>query len=399
MSSRIRSRAREAALTAALLGASLLGSLLLFEGAMRFMKRDIAYQPDPDLIRSLLPEKKVAIYSLETADNLNGRSLRVPEVPQLIGYTQTNDLGLRMAEDVGPRQPGEKRILLLGDSFTEALECLEQDRFAWRLSRLIAESGEGGAGWRVLNGGIQNGSPAQYVLQLRRLLPLLEPDIVVVVTGANDLFDDTTFERDHGFVFDGEGLPVSVQNRRRLWWLQHSFLLRYGQVFVSRYLPDLAATLFPPVHPELPVPPWTALLCDGDAATREAFRGRTGRYLVGLRDTAEAAGAKFAVLVLHYLYSFREEPFYEPRFPTLKRMLAEHRCYEARGEPWNQTVDPFLARQGIVSRNIHGAVLEAKRREPRRKLWNFYDYHFSPAGHELVARELYALLQPMLGAR
>ena len=45
------------------------------------------------------------------------------------------------------------------------------------------------------------------------------------------------------------------------------------------------------------------------------------------------------------------------------------------------------------------AFLAAKREAPKRKLWNFYDYHFSPRGHEVLAGELVSLLSELRQAR
>ena len=42
---------------------------------------------------------------------------------------------------------------------------------------------------------------------------------------------------------------------------------------------------------------------------------------------------------------------------------------------------------------LPGAMLEEKVKNPERKLWNFYDYHFSPAGHQVVAHEVVDFLK------
>jgi hypothetical protein len=103
---------------------------------------------------------------------------------------------------------------------------------------------------------------------------------------------------------------------------------------------------------------------------------------------AGSAGAAFGVVVIHYSFSFENEPFYEPRYPGVKARLASNGCYEANARPYVQLIDGFLKTHGIRHRDTYSAFLAAKREAPTRKLWNFYDYHFSPNGHRVLASEL-----------
>ncbi|MEE2678701.1 MAG: SGNH/GDSL hydrolase family protein [Myxococcota bacterium] len=390
-----------AARVALLLGTTaLLG--LIFEVGVRVAKNEIAFQPDPDVIRSLVPNKERAVYTYETDDNLNGRSSELANPPALLGHCHTNNLGLRMQADIGPKAPDEKRILVFGDSYTEALETLEEDRFVQVAARHI-EAAAGAAAsagenwrWTVVNAGIQNGTPSQYILLLRRFLPLIEPDIVVVVTGANDLTDDSNLERKHGFALDADGIPLAPENRWRLWWIQNSYFLRYVEVGARRLIPDLYEAAFPPANPDLVVPFWMDILCDEDPASRDQYPERTGRYLLAMKQLTESAGVEFAVLVMHYLYTFENEPYYEPRFPWLREKLEELGCYENYGAPFNQYIEAFLEENGVRYRNSQDAMAAAKREVPSRKLWNFYDYHFSRAGHQVMGDELYELIAPIM---
>jgi hypothetical protein len=59
----------------------------------------------------------------------------------------------------------------------------------------------------------------------------------------------------------------------------------------------------------------------------------------------------------------------------------------------------FLRDSGIRVGNSYDGLLRAKRRDPKTKLWNFYDYHFSPAGHVVIAEEMFRFLGPILGRR
>jgi hypothetical protein len=155
-----------------------LGALLLAsaELAIRVVKRDVSFQPDPDVIRSRLPHKGSQISGFETDDNLNGRSSQIPDRPVPSGVRPTNNLGLRMAEPVGPKRPGERRVLLLGDAFAEAVDVSYEQRFDGVALRMLKERAAEWNDWRIINAAITNACPSQYLLMLRRLLPLVEPE-------------------------------------------------------------------------------------------------------------------------------------------------------------------------------------------------------------------------------
>jgi hypothetical protein len=365
------------------------------EVVLRVLKSKVAYQPDPDLIRSLVPSVAQVTQTWDDDDNTNGRSAELPARPIPI-VTPTNAAGLRMTREVGLKEPGERRILLLGDSYTEAVNVPPEARFADRLdAELSARRFPDGTRWRVVNGGIQNGTPSQYILQLRRWLPLFKPDIVVVVLAPNDISDDTGFEHDYGFVFDERGLPVSPRARGKLRMLQRFYLARYLEVALNRLGRGPHDLLFPPATPTQPLD-WKLLLCAGDPETERLWKEKTGQYMLGLRDMTEAAGARFAVLMIHYMYVFDDEPWQPGQFPGLEDDLRRLGCRDKKGAPYREFVQGFLSAKRILYRDTYDAFLRAKTENPKRKLWGFYDYHFTPAGHLVVADELSLLLDPLL---
>lgn len=162
-------------------------SCVIVEIGVRVYKRNTAFQPDPDLIRSLRPHVISPVYSYETDDLLNSRTDLVPTQPTFKGMDYTNNVGLRMKGDVGPRAPGEQRILLLGDSFVEATWSVPDDQRFYRLLGEKLQHEGGSRPWHVINAAIMNGAPAQYILQFRRYLDQFQPDIVVVFLAPNDV--------------------------------------------------------------------------------------------------------------------------------------------------------------------------------------------------------------------
>jgi hypothetical protein len=375
-----------------ILGTSII-CLLLAEGTVRVLKRDVPFQPDPELIRSLRPNVRQSNMTYDTEENLNGRSIDIPSRPLSLGVAPTNAQGLRMQEDVGPKQANEGRILFFGDSYTEGLGVRSEERFAEILDKRVRGLNGVKRKWRVINAGIQNGNPSQYILQATRYLLEFGPDIVVVFLAPNDVVDDLGFEYHFGYVFDEKGFPTSPRAKLQLWLLQKSYLLRYFEVFLNRVGPRAHDFVFRPAAPELVVPDLAGFICKGDPAAQALFRNKTGRYLERLKQMSEAAGAKFAVHLIQYKGVFVDEPVYEPRYGMRKYLEG---CYSSAGRPYNEFIEAFLKDKGIAFRNPYDAFLKAKAENPKRQLWLFWDYHYSPAGHQVAADDLYELVRPML---
>jgi hypothetical protein len=112
----------------------------------------------------------------------------------------------------------------------------------------------------------------------------------------------------------------------------------------------------------------------------------------------EAAGARFVVLMIHYNFIFDDEPWHRSVFPGLEEELRRMGCRDTKGSTYRRLVAGFLEENRIPFRDSYDGLLRAKREAPKRKLWGFYDYHFSPAGHRVIAEELSALLDPLLAA-
>ncbi len=90
-----------------------------------------------------------------------------------------NELGLN-DEAVTPVAPGGRRAVVLGNSFTEALQVAAADNFTSIAERLAP-------GWQIWNLGRSAMGPAHYPRWLDRFVPRLVPAVVIVALGPGDL--------------------------------------------------------------------------------------------------------------------------------------------------------------------------------------------------------------------
>lgn len=183
-----------------------------------------------------------------------------------------NSSGFRDIEHARRKHPGVRRVVVLGDSFSAAVEVNLADTFARRLEKLLdAGSRES---WEVVNLGIADFGTAQQYLALEHYGLAYEPDVVVhqifplndVCNNSLDLAGLCKSPNDHFrpyFVESGEDLrpastrPVRTFLRRRLriYRMAEKAYLRLGhegsQVDEAEYARRVTAAGLPPLAPLL----------------------------------------------------------------------------------------------------------------------------------------------------
>jgi lysophospholipase L1-like esterase len=143
----------------------------------------------------------------------------------------TNSLGCRHPQEIVVPKPADiKRVLILGDSFTEGYRF--EDTIAPRLERRLNERTEGQR-FEVINGGCTTYSPILHYLRLKNQWLALEPDYIILNIDQTDIFDDYWRYRPK-YQTDANGEPLSAGSeppngwRHTLheWGITHSYLLR-----------------------------------------------------------------------------------------------------------------------------------------------------------------------------
>lgn len=96
---------------------------------------------------------------------------------------RTDARGLRATPHAGPRLPGSRRFLFVGDSFTEGSQVDDDQLFSRRLERALP-------GVECWNAGVGGYSTLQTLLALPGQLAAWRPDVVVLTVYDNDLQDN-----------------------------------------------------------------------------------------------------------------------------------------------------------------------------------------------------------------
>ena len=96
---------------------------------------------------------------------------------------RTNAQGLR-DRDRSAKQPGTKRVLVIGDSYTWGYAVAEEEAYPQVAERLLRERGR--ADIEVINGGVPDYNSRQERQLLAQLLPIYQPDAVFLAYVMND---------------------------------------------------------------------------------------------------------------------------------------------------------------------------------------------------------------------
>ncbi|MEL6925813.1 MAG: hypothetical protein AAFO94_17345, partial [Bacteroidota bacterium] len=135
---------------------------------------------------------------------------------------QTNHLGFKgPANKVTLHQSDRKRILFLGDSFTEGIGVPYAESFVGLLSRQYPE-------FEILNAGVAGYSPKLYYLKLKYLLEEvgLQFDKLVVLTDLSDVLDEFRYLH----------FSPRPDQQKAKWWLQLKRFLNAHSLICNRIL-------------------------------------------------------------------------------------------------------------------------------------------------------------------
>jgi lysophospholipase L1-like esterase len=112
-----------------------------------------------------------------------------PGLPGMKGVSRwtTNNLGFRGDELVSPKPTDELRVFLIGGSTTECQILDDEDSLDAVIQRTVQDGIRDRAQVRVYNAGISGDRSDDHVAMLTQRIVHLEPDIIVVFAGINDL--------------------------------------------------------------------------------------------------------------------------------------------------------------------------------------------------------------------
>ena len=260
-------------LTCALLAEGLLRILGVVETPLVSWQTEALHRPDPELVYSLSPGASSEWHAGEFVERVH-----------------VNSQGLR-GEEIPVRQPGESRILVLGDSMTFGHGVDDEETYSAQLQLLLRGDG---SDVHVINAGVRGyGTDHAYRFFVSRLRDL-HPDLVVFAFYENDVSDD--IERPLYAVEGGRlvALPATAQRLYRIGRIYECLPgVARGSRLVNILVPLLAGL---GAAPEAPVRRPPALIA--------TVRDRSRLQLEDLEAISKQDG--FSLILLGIPYSERD---------------------------------------------------------------------------------------------
>ena len=283
-----------------------------------------------------------------------------------------NDLGVRDDEEIGPKPPGERRVLVLGDSLVLSVQVPFAETFTEELERRL-NARDATTSYRVINAGVQGYGPVEELLFFRRLLSDVQPDLVLVsVFVGNDAEEAVAsapkLEPDRPAI---EGLRESIVTRlRRL--VRRSMVLQVLRLRLVAATGRFTTTAGPPEPPHQsyaadPAP----RIARGMELTRELFAQLTGE--------ARATGARTGIILMPARFQVDDEDY-----GRLRDIVAA-----AGGElRRDAATERFAAALGALDVPQIDLLPALRAAAPGPDLFFKENIHLTRHGHEVVGRAL-----------
>jgi len=317
---------------------------------------------------------------------------------------QTNSLGFIGDEVNIEKEEGTFRIIVLGDSFSEAMQVPSDKNFSGRLQYLLNNHPhKKNKKFEVLNTGVSGYSPLNYYLYFKRELAQLKPDLVLVQMFANDVFEDNTATSKS--LLDEDGLPLKTGryfsekyfdhppvsrkdfNNNPIGYQLMKFLIDRSRMFEYFYVKAYNAKKASLFHRETRAMSqfetgYQFFILDPNhiLSRDENFRkkawGYTQQYLVALKKEIEKQQSQFQI-------------FYIPMEAQLDLdhygQHAELYVQKHMGMYFNNLLKDFAQ-----SHNIHFLdLLRDFEQHKNRGLYLSRDGHLTKTGHEVAAESLF----------
>jgi lysophospholipase L1-like esterase len=287
----------------------------------------------------------------------------------------TNAQGVRDL-DIGPKPPGERRVVVLGDSLVFAVQVPREATFCARLEARLNAGAEPGVRYRVINAGVQGYGPVEELLFYRRVASRFDADLVLV---AAFVANDAVEAFDNAWRLDGSRPPaeaVADETERTLRrTLRRSMVVQIARMRVDQLRnrgDEGGGAPSRPVASYLVSPP--SFITDGLVVATRALRTLSGEV--------RADGARLAIALMPARFQLdpaeyeRLRSATEPMAGPIRKDIATERFQAALAPLGLPTVD----------------LLPPLRSAPHGQF--FADtVHLTAAGHETVAAALEAFIR------
>lgn len=301
--------------------------------------------------------------------------------PEFSTHIAINPQGVRDDAPVGPKAPGEIRVVILGDSLVLSVQVEHDQTFAALLEQRLNADG-GGRRWRVINAGVQGYGPVDAWLFYRHVIADLDPDLVLMtVFVGNDAVEahDKVAWLDAGAPPSGAVRDEAATRLRRI--VRASMVLQHVRL---RW--DLLKGRLAGPAAERPL---TTYLAEAPPEVRHGLD--VSRRAFGLiADAAAARGARAGLVLMPARFQVDDADY-----GRLRDIVAEGGGTLVRDAATTRFADA-LAPLDLPTIDLLPVLFSAP---DRSGLFFQRNVHLTPRGHQVVADALVDFVRAMAGER
>ncbi|OGW75386.1 MAG: hypothetical protein A2Z72_02960 [Omnitrophica bacterium RBG_13_46_9] len=353
--------------------ANLVDALTLRAIGISAVRTDMDYRglrPDPVLNRVHIPGLKFA-YVVRDKENI-------------VNKVEYNSKGLNDYEYGYGKPEGVSRIVVLGDSFVEALQVRREENFCKLIESKLNQGGHGKK-YEVINMGVSGYSPILEYIYLKTEGLKYDPDIVISCFFMNDVYEDSVYRE--MAVFGDDNLPVSVHwkgldktDKLKGWKrVERKFFNSVKNIankskfyiFLKQRLYKLLMILKVKKMSQEQNPFF--ILNTLPQAEEDALWYDTLRYILAAKALSETSRAKFLLIVVPIESQLSDSP-QDTVFMTY-----------FREKPCSERVRSRLSRLTATYGINYVDLLQEFGKMPREDLYFDGDGHFNANGHRQVA--------------
>jgi hypothetical protein len=282
-----------------------------------------------------------------------------------------NEAGVRDDRPLGPKPPGERRVVILGDSLVLSVQVDLERTFGALLETRLNRQAAPGVSYRVINAGVQGYGPVEELLFFRSVARQFEPDVVLVALFVgNDAEEALTSEPK----LRGDARPAAevvserlIVRLRRL--VRRSMVL---QVLRLRLVSAVDRVRPETIAPEPPLQSYAAHPAPRISRGLEITAGVVEQIAVD----AEGVGARTAVVLMPARFQVDDADY--GRLREIVRQAGGELVRDGATARFDRAL-------GRLPLPVHDILPDLRRSVPGPDLFYQQTIHFTPHGHEVVA--------------
>lgn len=285
-----------------------------------------------------------------------------------------NEQGVRDDGPIGRKPPGERRIVVLGDSLVLSVQVDLERTFTSLLQERLNRTARPGVRYRVINAGVQGYGPIENLLFFRTVARQFEPDVVLVALFVgNDAEEAVSSEPklrgDARPMVETVSEDVAVALRRLVRRSMVLQVLRLRAVAVLDRLRPRRAAPEPPLQSYAAVP----------APRIGRGIGITVSAVEQIAAEASEVGARTGVLLMPARFQVDDDDY--GRLREIVRQAGGELVRQAASERFAGALEPLPYPYLDLLPPLQRAL-------PGPHLFYLETVHFTPRGHEVVAGAL-----------